>query len=294
MYPAFEVNSKDNLSGFGRLLWQRRIAHMIRADGDMQMVLVADRERISEAQQLFAQWQRGEVSAAEQDPVDVVSWFSPGGVSQGLTGALARTPLSLLTVTACVVLAVLTLSLDNRELFLALLYPDFAFGGRTIYLSRVLEQFGLRDFFNMISPILLHGGYVHLAFNMLWFWEFGKRIEAVQSSWVLLAIVILIALVSNTAQYLLGGGNNFVGMSGVVYGQLAWIWMWQIINPQRGLGLPMGLIIIMVISLVLLTMADLSMIANEAHIAGLLCGMVLGAAAATLSRFSSRGGRHHG
>ena len=293
MYRAFEVNSRDNLSGFARLLWQRRISHIIRSDGELRMVFVADKERISETQQLFVQWQRGEVKAENSDPVDVISWFSPGGVIAGLIRAFAATPLSLLTVAACLILAVLTLSLDNRALFQALLYPDFAFGGRTIYVSRVLEQFGLQDFFKMISPILLHGGYVHLAFNMLWFWEFGKRIETAQSSWVLLSIIVVIALVSNTAQYLLGGGNNFVGMSGVVYGQLAWIWMWQIINPRPGLGLPMGLIIIMIVSLALLTLADLSIIANEAHIAGLLCGIVLGAAAATLSRAMPRGGSRH-
>ena len=69
--------------------------------------------------------------------------------------------------------------------------------------------------------------------------------------------------------------------------------MWQIINPRPGLGLPMGLIIIMIVSLALLTLADLSIIANEAHIAGLLCGIVLGAAAATLSRAMPSGGSRH-
>ena len=78
--------------------------------------------------------------------------------------------------------------------------------------------------------------------------------------------MVVIALFSNTIQYLWGGGNNFGGMSGVVYGLFAYIWMWQLFDPQKGLRLPMSLIFFMLGMLALFTWLELDMIANAAHL----------------------------
>ena len=132
--------------------------------------------------------------------------------------------------------------------------------------------------------MILHAGVLHLAFNMLWLWEFGRRIETRQASWAMLILIIVLALVSNTAQYLFGGSIYFGGMSGVVYGLFAYIWMWQLFDPAKGLGLPGNLVFFMLLALIILTMMGLEGIADTAHIAGLLCGVVYGAAVATISR----------
>jgi len=136
----------------------------------------------------------------------------------------------------------------------------------------------------MLSPIFLHGGLVHLAFNMMWLWELGSRIEKVQSSLVMALTIVVLALISNTIQFLYGGGNNFGGMSGVVYGLFAYIWMWQLFDPRKGLGLPASLIIFMLLSLVIMTTLGLSMIANAAHLGGFLSGILFGAVTAASSR----------
>jgi len=138
----------------------------------------------------------------------------------------------------------------------------------------------------MISPMLLHGGIIHLAFNMLWLWEFGRRIEAVQASWSLLVLIFFIALVSNTVQYLYGGSIYFGGMSGVVYGLFSYIWMWQLFDPKKNLSLPGPLIFFLLLSLVVITVINLDFIADEAHIGGLLTGVVYGAFTATISRLA--------
>ena len=138
----------------------------------------------------------------------------------------------------------------------------------------------------MISPILLHGGIIHLAFNMLWLWEFGRRIEAVQASWALLILIVVIALVSNTVQFLYGGSIYFGGMSGVVYGLFSYIWMWQLFDPAKKLALPGALVFFLLLSLLIITLMSLDFIADEAHIGGLLTGVVYGAVVATISRIS--------
>ena len=170
---------------------------------------------------------------------------------------------------------------ENGRLFL---FPDFAYGTRTINLGFVLENFSFEQFLNMISPIILHAGLLHLSFNMLWLWEFGRRIEAKQASWTMLMLIIVLALVSNTAQYLYSGSIYFGGMSGVVYGLFAYIWMWQLFDPAKGLGLPGNLVFFMLLALIILTMMGLESIADTAHVAGLLCGVLYGAVVATISR----------
>jgi GlpG protein len=295
MYRVFEVAADTDLGPYSRLLWQHKISHRIfRVDKvSMQVLGVAKEEQVTQARTLFEQWQRGEIQPADEDSATLEGFEVSGALKSGLTRALRTTPLTLVLIAVCCVLLYLAPLVRPTQLTFELLYPDFAFG-RRIVLSEVLSNFTLRDFANMITPILLHGGLVHLIFNMLWMWELGRQIERRQSSLILGIAVVVLALVSNTVQYLWGGGNNFGGMSGVVYGLFAYIWMWQLFDPRAGLWLPTSLILFMLASLVLMAALGLSMIANEAHIGGLLAGVVLGASLATISRVRrSMRNEHH-
>lgn len=207
-----------------------------------------------------------------------------GELLGGVQGALRQAPFTLLLILVCCALLYLAPLIPPNQLTFDLLYPDFSYGTRRIILSQVLENFDLRTLGNMVSPILLHGGLLHLAFNMLWLWELGRQIERRQSTLAFGALIVALALVSNTVQYLWGGGNNFGGMSGVVYGLFAYIWMWQLFDPRHGLALPRALIWFMLLSLVLMTALGLSMIANAAHMGGFFAGVVFGALLATVSR----------
>ena len=64
--------------------------------------------------------------------------------------------------------------------------------------------------------MFLHFGELHLVFNMLWMWYFGKQLEGSLPAWLFLSSIILISVISNTVQYLVSGYNNFGGMSGVI------------------------------------------------------------------------------
>jgi GlpG protein len=285
MQLALKVSSSVDLGEYGRLLWQHKISHQITQHENEHFVLVATGEE-GRAKQLFEQWQAGEVKPKAEDSSELSSYFKTDAVETEFFRALVHAPLTLSLIIACCLMLYLAPLVEANAWTYALMFPDFSYGTRMIVLSSVAQNFSISTFLKMISPILLHGGLVHLAFNMMWTWELGKRIERAQSSLSFGCTVVVIAIFSNTIQYLWGGGNNFGGMSGVVYGLFTYIWMWQLVDPKKGMNLPVSLIVFMLLSLAVMTYLGLSMIANAAHMGGFLTGIVYGVLTAALSRIS--------
>lgn len=75
----------------------------------------------------------------------------------------------------------------------------------------------------LVTPIFIHTDFFHIAFNMLWLYQFGRSIEEAMGSVRLTLLVVLIAAVSNFAYYVVAG-PMFGGMSGVVYGLFFFMW----------------------------------------------------------------------
>ncbi len=284
MFKAFEIPSDEDLTQFSRLLWQRKISHRVYSEGSLEFLAVAKLEDIAETNHLYLQWKNGTLVPSEQNSTGIAGYINPGNSIKRFSDALSHYPLTILLIFVCCVLAIVvpldSLSSTTR----LLLYPDFAFGTRTVNLNRVIENFNYAQFLRMISPILLHAGLLHLTFNMLWLWEFGRRIESRQRSISMVILVIVLALVSNTAQYLNSGSILFGGMSGVIAGLFSYIWMWQLFDPAKGLNLPKNIVFFMLAMLLLMAVIDLESIADTAHLAGLLAGVVYGASVATISR----------
>lgn len=284
MFKALEVSTTENLTQFSRLLWQQSLSHRIYHEDEMQIVAVANPADISIASTLYQQWKAGDIEPSQEDSTNINTYLNPLKSIEQLLQALLRYPVTIALILLCCLMAVIAPLSSLSETTRLFLFPDFAYGTRTINLDFALSNFTFRQFLNMLSPMILHAGVLHLAFNMLWLWEFGRRIESRQASWVMLILIVVLALVSNTAQYLFGGSIYFGGMSGVVYGLFAYIWMWQLFDPAKKLGLPGNLVFFMLLALIILTMLGLEGIADTAHIAGLLCGVVYGASVATISR----------
>src|SRR5205814_9740200 len=85
----------------------------------------------------------------------------------------------------------------------------------------------------LITPIFVHGGFLHLLFNMWWMRDLGFMIEQRKGSLRLALMVLLVAIPSNIAQYMTAG-PWFGGMSGVVYGLFGYIWMKGKFSPHEG------------------------------------------------------------
>ena len=139
------------------------------------------------------------------------------------------------------------------------------------------------DYWRFLTPIFLHFGIAHFAFNSIWLSMLGSRIENVLGPIHLMLLVVFSGLISNVSQFWWTGAPNFGGMSGVIYALLGYLWVGNILAPRAGLELPTGIFGFMIGWLFLcmtpLLPAVLGIgIANAAHVGGLFCGMITGLA----------------
>ncbi|MEH6529061.1 MAG: rhomboid family intramembrane serine protease [Porticoccus sp.] len=160
-------------------------------------------------------------------------------------------------------------------------FQDLSIVGDSIQFDTADNAMANGEYWRLVTPIFLHFGVFHIAFNGLWLWELGRRIEPLTGSLQMTVSVLLMAIASNLGQYLWSGPSLFGGMSGVVYGLLGYIWIRHKIAPRPILAIPKGLLGLMLFWLFLCMSGfiDLFMtgsIANAAHAIGLVTGMLLG------------------
>ncbi|AMG03176.1 rhomboid family intramembrane serine protease GlpG [Vibrio mimicus] len=125
-----------------------------------------------------------------------------------------------------------------------------------------------------VSHALLHFSVMHIAFNLLWWWQFGGDLEQRLGSLKLIKLFIVSAIISGAGQYWVEGAN-FGGLSGVVYALAGYLWVLGQRAPQLGLSIPRSLMGFMLIWLILGFVQPFMAIANTAHLAGLISGVIL-------------------
>lgn len=146
-----------------------------------------------------------------------------------------------------------------------------------IYYAAPPNLIPLGEPWRFITPIFLHWSMFHLVMNMFFMWTFGRIVEWRIGPGRLLALVLLVAVTSNTAQALVVG-PIFGGMSGVGCGLFGYIWMQSRFEPLSGLRLSQGTVLFMLAFLLLCTTGVFGPIANWAHGVGLGVGMAVGIA----------------
>ncbi|MBA3239335.1 MAG: rhomboid family intramembrane serine protease [Parachlamydiaceae bacterium] len=153
----------------------------------------------------------------------------------------------------------------------------------------LFEKIHQGEWWRLISPILLHGDIFHILFNMMWLVVLGKQLEQQMGIPRYFIFIVLAALVTNTAQYLMSGAN-FVGFSGVICAMITFVWMRQRKAPWEGYLLQpltfnftmlfLGVILLIQMSSfyteVAFGQSMATQIANTAHMSGLLLGLILG------------------
>ena len=147
------------------------------------------------------------------------------------------------------------------------------------------------ELWRLVTPIFLHAsvfvgiGIFHLLFNMLWLNDLGSAIEHRYGTPRFCAMILVFAILSVLVQSLapttweaFSGSWSHGGMSGVVYGLVGFIWIRTRLDPTSRLQVRPDTIVFMIGWLfvcVYLTQVGRMHIANLAHAAGLLSGMLV-------------------
>ena len=143
------------------------------------------------------------------------------------------------------------------------------------YFTRDFPEILHGQVWRLVTPIFLHGGIWHLLFNMMWIYQLGGAIENEEGSVYLAIFTTVIACLVNTAEYL-ASGPLFIGMSGVVYAMLGYIWIMSHYQTSTRYALAPGTILMMVVWLVICLLGIIPSIANAQHVVGLLLGGIWG------------------
>jgi GlpG protein len=203
-------------------------------------------------------------------------------------------PVTMVLIAICVAIAILSALTGGGESWTHWLYISENPFVPWLAISRKAAAMGMLPAFlpevmhgqvwRLFTPVLMHApilgfGILHILFNMFWLRDLGTLLEVRHRSKAFLGLVIAIAIGSNLLQYAIKG-PYFVGMSGVVYGLLGYIWMQSRLNPGFGFELNSQTVTFMLIWLGAGFTGMLGPIANWAHVGGIAMGAGIGAIAA--------------
>jgi GlpG protein len=240
-----------------------------------QIILeVPDDRTASLVQQLHADWRRGERSWAKglKPTPEGINWRAL------VVGVLHYPGVAVvLLITFAVYPWVVSLAAGELNALSALMLIVNVEDGNTVTLTRLAQDF---EPWRWLTPVFIHFSFMHIAFNAAVIFEFGRRIEVAQGSFIFILLVIITGVLSNIVQVLTGLGPLFGGLSGVGYALLGYILVRQKFDPQnRAWAMHPSVALSMLVFLVLfssgITESFGMQVANGAHWGGLVSGALL-------------------
>ena len=135
------------------------------------------------------------------------------------------------------------------------------------------------QWWRLITPIFIHFSFAHLAFNCLWIFILGEKIENTDGSLIFILLVIFSAILSNCLQYFWTETSLFGGLSGVIYGLIGFCMIVEFDSQYDRYKLPPALYLFMIVWLLLgfagiLDLFGFGSVANFAHLGGLISGIL--------------------
>jgi len=129
----------------------------------------------------------------------------------------------------------------------------------------------------LLTACLLHGSWLHLAFNVYWTFRFGAIVEPIFGIAATLGIYILFGATSMGAEWAFLGKP--IGLSGVVYGLFGLLWALDRYHPNYAGVMNQGttqLFVVWFFFCIVATYTGMLSIANIAHGVGAVVGGLLG------------------
>ena len=146
---------------------------------------------------------------------------------------------------------------------------------RSHYYDISLPEVRRGEVWRLVATIFLHFGILHLVFNLMWLRDLGGFIQNRFGALHLAVLVLVSAVLSNYAQ-LLWSGPGGGGFSGVNYALFGYLWIRGKFDRFMGWQLNSQIVQTMMVWFFLCFTPLIPNVANAAHAAGLITGMVAG------------------
>ncbi|WP_108447160.1 rhomboid family intramembrane serine protease [Halomonas denitrificans] len=272
MYRVILLPHDVDTRALRRALWAHRIGHRITEEGEGQVLWLVDPAQHEAMLGLIERWRRGEPlmpEAPRAGRAGAEQWLAP----------FRQVPVTSIALALCLAVFALMGLLDDRVVAALTIVPVIVVKGGLAF-GDLGEALASGQVWRLLSPAFLHFGWMHLIFNMLWLWYFGRQVEALQGSRRMLTLLLVAGIGANLAQYA-AGTVLFGGMSGVDFALLGYVWLMSRRAPRSGFFVPQMLVVFMLGWLVF-AMTDMAAlvgfgnVANEAHLGGLVVGLALG------------------
>lgn len=177
-------------------------------------------------------------------------------------------PLTVLLVILCIVIFILQQVLGDQDVLTYLAWP--------------YDESLNFEVWRYITPAFLHFSLTHIAFNLAIWWYLAGQVEQRIGSGKLFVVLLISALVSNWAQALVISSSfeTFGGLSGVTFALIGYTGLTSLRNPEKGIYVPSGLLVMSVLWIIMGYMGVLDSlvggsVANTAHFAGFLIGLLM-------------------
>lgn len=276
MIIAHETDASEDLRPLAEWLRARGVPHRVFEEGGRLRVAVPDERLVAVVEEGAERLRAGELSSERRAPA----------VQDSRTDAIRARLVQVPVTTALVALALLffpatALDLPAVEAFTLrwLMIVPIERVGDFIDFSSLPSALRAGEIWRLWTPAFLHFGAVHLVFNLVWLWEFGRRIEMAGGRARLVEAVLVLAPLANIAQYLMDDGPRFGGLSGVVYGLLGYLIVAGRRSRHPAYRVPAALAVVLVVFLVLLSTGATEpfglFVANGAHWGGFIGGILL-------------------
>lgn len=261
----------DNLAAFSQYLYQLGFMHRI-SEHEQQLVLwVEDIAAID--------WVRAQYAAFPLT-APVLGVAKKPFLSLVAINTFLSVPISGVTVLLAVIGFLLVWT--NQLAWVSLLsFQGFSVSTHALLMNSTEQWQALLaqgEIWRLFTPMFLHFSWWHLGFNVVIFLFFAKQIEQKKGGMYLLWLILLLSAASNMAQFLYSA-TLFGGLSGVVYGLIAFCYSMNFFSKKNVYSCPAGLGILSVIMIVIGFLGVFSWLgielANWAHLAGLVTGWLL-------------------
>lgn len=269
-----------NLAPLMLELQRHQVVYRITEEANGQCLWVADETQIEPLRQWLrnVDFSDAAFQGSFNSGIDVAG--SASHSTLGLLSLANRFPVTLIAI-ALAVVGYLAMEFQWLWLIQWLTFQPLELTGKGLGWGSVSEAFQSGQFWRLLTPVFLHFSVLHLVFNSLWVWEFGRRIEFYCGMGSYLNVLLITGIFSNVVQYFWSGPALFGGLSGVVYGLLGFVWVMQKRAPGGPLQIQPAIFGFLLFWLALGFSGALNVfidgsVANGAHAAGLVSGLVLG------------------